>query len=46
MGLIPSSKEFLEKLRKITRDRGVILIFDEVVTGLRDAPAERRNIMA
>ncbi|HDO41813.1 MAG TPA: aspartate aminotransferase family protein, partial [Candidatus Bathyarchaeota archaeon] len=38
MGLIPSSKEFLEKLRKITRDRGVILIFDEVVTGFRDAP--------
>ena len=28
---------FLEGLRKITRDRGVLLIFDEVVTGFRIA---------
>jgi glutamate-1-semialdehyde 2,1-aminomutase len=38
MGLIPTSKNFLEKLRKITRENGVVLIFDEVVTGFRDAP--------
>jgi len=38
MGLIPTTKEFLEDLRKITKDNGVILIFDEVVTGFRDAP--------
>lgn len=38
MGLIPTSKNFLEDLRKITRENGVILIFDEVVTGFRDAP--------
>ncbi len=38
MGLIPTSKKFLEDLRKITKDKGVILIFDEVVTGFRDAP--------
>ncbi|MBS7634536.1 aminotransferase class III-fold pyridoxal phosphate-dependent enzyme, partial [Candidatus Bathyarchaeota archaeon] len=38
MGLIPTPKKFLEDLRKITRENGVILIFDEVVTGFRDAP--------
>ncbi|MEM2564823.1 MAG: aspartate aminotransferase family protein [Candidatus Bathyarchaeia archaeon] len=38
MGLIPVAKGFLENLRKITKDNGVILIFDEVVTGFRDAP--------
>jgi glutamate-1-semialdehyde 2,1-aminomutase len=38
MGLIPSSRKFLEDLRKISKDNGVILIFDEVVTGFRDSP--------
>lgn len=38
MGLIPTPKEFLEDLRRVTKDCGVILIFDEVVTGFRDAP--------
>ncbi|MEM1586494.1 MAG: aspartate aminotransferase family protein [Candidatus Bathyarchaeia archaeon] len=38
MGLMPTKKGFLEDLRSITRDNGVILIFDEVVTGFRDAP--------
>lgn len=38
MGLIPVAKGFLENLRKITKNNGVILIFDEVVTGFRDAP--------
>lgn len=38
MGLIPTTKSFLEDLRKITRDNNVVLIFDEVVTGFRDAP--------
>jgi glutamate-1-semialdehyde 2,1-aminomutase len=38
MGLIPTGRDFLEKLRKITRENDVILIFDEVVTGFRDAP--------
>lgn len=38
MGLIPTQRDFLEKLRKTTRENGVILIFDEVVTGFRDAP--------
>jgi len=38
MGYLPTYKPFLEKLRKITRENDVILIFDEVVTGFRDAP--------
>ncbi|RJS90596.1 aspartate aminotransferase family protein [Candidatus Bathyarchaeota archaeon] len=38
MGYLPTYKPFLEQLRKVTRENGVILIFDEVVTGFRDAP--------
>jgi len=38
MGYIPTYKPFLEQLRKVTRENDVILIFDEVVTGFRDAP--------
>ena len=38
MGYIPTYKPFLEQLRKVTRENGVVLIFDEVVTGFRDAP--------
>ncbi|MEM2309011.1 MAG: aspartate aminotransferase family protein [Candidatus Bathyarchaeia archaeon] len=48
MGLIPTMKGFLEDLRRVTRDYGVILIFDEVVTGFRDAPGgaqERYNVI-
>ena len=38
MGYIPTPKRFLEQLRRVTRENGVVLIFDEVVTGFRDAP--------
>ncbi|HIE19237.1 TPA: aspartate aminotransferase family protein [Candidatus Bathyarchaeota archaeon] len=38
MGYLPTYKPFLEELRKVTRENGVILIFDEVVTGFRDSP--------
>jgi len=38
MGYIPTYRPFLEQLRKVTRENGVVLIFDEVVTGFRDAP--------
>jgi len=37
MGLIPLKAGFLEKLRKLTRDSGVLLILDEVISGLRVA---------
>jgi len=33
--LIPPEPGFLEMLRKETQDRGIVLIFDEVVTGFR-----------
>jgi len=35
--LIPPKPGFLEGLRKLTRDNGMLLIFDEVVTGFRFA---------
>src|SRR5262245_60698958 len=34
----PTNPAFLQALRELTRERGVILIFDEVVTGFRMAP--------
>jgi glutamate-1-semialdehyde 2,1-aminomutase len=37
MGLVPPKPGFLETLRKLTQDRGAILIFDEVMTGFRVA---------
>src|SRR5712692_4614743 len=38
MGCIPPREGYLERLRQLTRDHGVLLIFDEVVTGFRYAP--------
>ncbi|MEM2320576.1 MAG: aminotransferase class III-fold pyridoxal phosphate-dependent enzyme [Candidatus Bathyarchaeia archaeon] len=48
MGIIPTTEDFLKNLREVTRDNGVILIFDEVVTGFRDASGgaqERYNVI-
>ena len=38
MGLILPEKNFLEELRKITKENNIPLIFDEVVTGFRISP--------
>jgi glutamate-1-semialdehyde 2,1-aminomutase len=38
MGYLPTSTSFLQRLRRITEKTGVVLIFDEVVTGFRDSP--------
>ena len=38
MGYLPTSTSFLRRLRRIAEKTGVILIFDEVVTGFRDSP--------
>ncbi len=35
MGVVPPDAGFLEGLRKVTRDNGVLLIFDEVISGFR-----------
>jgi glutamate-1-semialdehyde 2,1-aminomutase len=35
MGVIPAQKEFLQALRRLTRQHGIILIFDEIMTGFR-----------
>ena len=35
MGVVIPSKEFLEGLRKITKENGTLLIFDEVIAGFR-----------
>ena len=37
-GTIPANREFLTELRRITRQIGAFLIFDEVITGFRLAP--------
>ncbi|NPA41135.1 MAG: glutamate-1-semialdehyde 2,1-aminomutase [Aquificae bacterium] len=35
MGVVPPKKGFLKFLRDITREKGALLIFDEVITGFR-----------
>ena len=37
MGTVPPGKGFLQRLRKLTREHGALLIFDEVMTGFRVA---------
>jgi len=37
-GLVPTTRGFLPALRELTRKHGVILLFDEVVSGFRYAP--------
>ncbi len=37
-GAIPLPENFLQELRRVTEARGIILIFDEVVTGFRVSP--------
>lgn len=38
MGVVPPYDEFLPTLRQWTEDMGILLIFDEVITGFRLAP--------
>ncbi|MEM3789215.1 MAG: glutamate-1-semialdehyde 2,1-aminomutase [Candidatus Bathyarchaeia archaeon] len=37
-GSVPAEKEFLKGLREICDERGILLIYDEVITGFRLAP--------
>jgi glutamate-1-semialdehyde 2,1-aminomutase len=44
MGVVPPDPGFLEGLREITSSCGALLIFDEVMTGLRVGPAGYQSI--
>ncbi len=49
MGCIPPAEGFLEGLRKICDETGILLVFDEVMTGFRLAPGgvqERAGVKA
>jgi glutamate-1-semialdehyde 2,1-aminomutase len=37
-GQVPMTRDFIVELRRITEERGIVLFFDEVVTGFRVAP--------
>ncbi len=37
-GFVPARADFLRGVRQVTRDKGVIFILDEVITGFRVAP--------
>ncbi len=37
MGIIPPREGYLDQLREITEEHGIVLIFDEVITGFRVA---------
>src|ERR1700704_2161989 len=43
-GIIPTNVAFLKELRALTAERGVVLIFDEVITGFRYSPGGAQQI--
>ena len=45
MGTVLPSKNFLQRLRKLTREHGALLIFDEVMTGFRLAYGGAQEIL-
>jgi glutamate-1-semialdehyde 2,1-aminomutase len=44
MGVVPPQPGFLESLRELTREKGILLIFDEVITGFRVAYGGWQNL--
>ncbi|MFP4368027.1 MAG: glutamate-1-semialdehyde 2,1-aminomutase [Candidatus Kapaibacterium sp.] len=44
MGVVPSKKEFLVELRQLCTNEGIVLIFDEVMTGFRVAPGGAQEL--
>jgi len=44
MGMIPPKTGFLEGLREITAKEGIVLIFDEVITGFRLGPGGAQDL--
>lgn len=45
MGCVLPKKDFLEGLRQLCTDEGIILIFDEVMTGFRLAPGGAQELL-
>jgi glutamate-1-semialdehyde 2,1-aminomutase len=43
-GIIPTDPQFLRDLRALTSERGVVLIFDEVITGFRYTPGGAQRL--
>jgi glutamate-1-semialdehyde 2,1-aminomutase len=43
-GIIPTNVQFLRDLRELTSQRGVVLIFDEVITGFRYSPGGAQQV--
>lgn len=44
MGVIPPAPGFLQGLRQISQEEGIVLIFDEVITGFRIAPGGAQEL--
>ena len=44
MGLVTPTAEFLAELRRLTLDRGALLIYDEVMTGFRLTPGGAQQL--
>jgi len=44
MGVVIPDKPFLRELREVTRERGALLIFDEVISGFRVAPGGAQEV--
>ncbi len=44
MGVVPPKPGFLRFLREITREKGIVLIFDEVITGFRFTYGGAQNL--
>jgi glutamate-1-semialdehyde 2,1-aminomutase len=46
MGVVPPRPGFLEELRSLTEEKGILLIFDEVITGFRVAYGGWQNLIS
>jgi glutamate-1-semialdehyde 2,1-aminomutase len=44
MGVVPPESGFLTALRRLTKEAGAVLIFDEVITGFRVAPGGAQEL--
>lgn len=44
IGYVPASREYLHRLREVSDRHGIVLIFDELLTGFRIAPGGARQV--